>query len=188
MKTICCSVTFYLTLMLNAQSPGDKISNTSSVLIAQKQSKVLYFRLSTPVRILFKNAQGQYQLSKGNITHFKNDSLIIESFTQKDKAVVNTISPNAIEKIRLLSRRGRKTAAIILSGGAAYAGVMGIISKPGPLQYVLFIPAIGAALFFTYFYPVTFLVDLARQKSKKNGWHFYIKKVVKENNLSGMLK
>lgn len=176
MKTFCCCIALCLALMSKAQDSFSKISNSNSVLVAKKQNRVVYFKLGTPVRILFKNQQEQYKLVKGYITHIKNDSFIIESFAKKDIAAENSISPNSIEKIRTLSRRGRKIATVILSGGAAYAGVMGIISKPGPLQYVLFIPAMGAALFFTYFYPATFLYDLAREKSKKNGWHFYLDK------------
>ena len=93
---------------------------------------------------------------RGYITHLEADKITIGSFKKNSEPGEFYISPDAIEKIRPLSRRGRKAATITLEGGAVYAGLMGLISKPGPYQFVLFLPAFGVALFFVYYYHQNF--------------------------------
>ena len=165
------SIIFLMLLSFGLQTRAQN-SDLKLVLTARKLSAVSYFKSGMPVRMVVKDVSEKKTIVKGYIIHVEKDKIITGSFNNKSGETV--ISPDAIEKIRPLSRKGRKTAAIILGGGAVYAGLIGLISNAGPLQYVLFLPAIGTGLFFFYYYPVTFLFDLIRQKSKKNGWFFSI--------------
>ncbi len=174
MKSIICLLLLAVGLQTPAQDKQERSGDFKLILTARKLSAVSYFQQGMAVRVVIKDSVEERMILKGYITHLDGEKFIIGSFNNKTEETI--ISPGAIEKIRPLSRRGRKVAAIILGGGAVYAGIIGLISKPGPLQYVLFIPAMGAGLFFFYYYPVTFLFDLIRQKSTKGGWFFSIER------------
>jgi hypothetical protein len=158
-----------------AQNNNNPEKTLNLTLTARKLSAVSYFRIGMSVRII--SDKGQNKIIRGYITHLERDRIIIESFKKKNNPGPIFISPEDIQKIRPLSRNGRKKAAIVLGSGGVYAGLMGLISKPGPLQYVVFLPAFGAAILFVYYYPTSFLLDLIREKSKKNGWFFSIEKL-----------
>jgi hypothetical protein len=161
-------------LQAHAQNSNKQPGYLNLVLTVRKLSAVSYYRLGMPVRMMVNEASEKKKIVKGYITDLEKDKVIIGSFKNNSKSGETFISPDAIEKIRPLSRRGRKIAATVLGGGTVYAVLMGLISKPSPLQYVVFLPAFGAALFFIYYYPPSFLFDLIRQKSKKDGWFFSI--------------
>lgn len=172
MKSIIFLMLFGFGLQTCAQKNYEQPGDFKLVLTARKLSAVSYFKTGMAVRIVVKDVSEKKTIVRGYITHLEKDKIIIGSFNNKSGETF--ISPATIENIRPLSRRGRKTAAIILGGGAVYAGLMGLISNPGLLQYVVFLPAMGAGLFFVYYYPVTFIFDSIRQKNKKNGWFFSI--------------
>ena len=167
MKIIVFLILICFGMQSHAQTNYYPPRNNNVVLMARKQGEERYFSLGAPVRMVVKDTSDKKQIVKGYITHLGKNELTIGSFKRNDKSEGTSILPDAIEKIRPLSRRGRKTAVIFLGAAAVYAGTIELISKEGPLQYVLFIPAIGIALAFLYYYPATFLVDLIREKKNR---------------------
>jgi hypothetical protein len=164
---------FFLFLLIcavvesKAQNHYKKIDRSAPSLVARRSGSGIHFRLGAAVRIVTVDQK----IIRGYITHFGKDEFTVEPFVKGEAKI---ISPASIERIRFVSRRGRRTAVIILAAGAIYTTALTPLSKPGSLQYVPFLPAMAAALFFVYYYPSTFLVDWLSEKKSSRGWTFSI--------------
>jgi hypothetical protein len=150
---------------------------TNLFLIARKESREFFYQPGMPLRMIVTNEDGSVKKIKGYLTQIMEEGIGIELFRRNDTSTQQIIKPGNIQKVRILSRKQRQRAFFALAGAAVYSGVMLLlIGETGPLTYILFIPALGVAFGFVYYFPATFIYDLLREHNTKKGWNFSIRR------------